>query len=104
MANYQGCGSESAAVGSLPAGASWCGALGLAGNVSEWVGDWYDEYYSTSPDRNPQGPTEDADMKVIRGGALLYSPVFVRCARRDGDIPSVRRHDVGFRCARDADQ
>ena len=44
-------------VGSYPAGASPNGALDLAGNVSEWVADWYgDTYYQSSPPINPAGP------------------------------------------------
>jgi hypothetical protein len=46
-----------APVGSYSEGASWCGALDMAGNVWEWVADRYaDDYYARSPARNPQGP------------------------------------------------
>ncbi|MCA9994055.1 MAG: SUMF1/EgtB/PvdO family nonheme iron enzyme, partial [Anaerolineales bacterium] len=45
-------------VGSYPAGASWVGVLDMAGNVYEWVADWYDaDYYDSSPVANPAGPT-----------------------------------------------
>ena len=48
---------ETAPVGSFPEGASWVGALDMAGNVYEWTHDWYSEsYYGQSPSRNPTGP------------------------------------------------
>ncbi|MEZ4672955.1 MAG: SUMF1/EgtB/PvdO family nonheme iron enzyme [Caldilineaceae bacterium] len=56
-------------VGSYPAGASPYGALDMAGNVSEWVADWYDEnYYEVSPLANPTGPANGV-RRVLRGGA-----------------------------------
>ena len=43
--------------------------LGKAGNVWEWVTDYYDEvYYSNSPYENPQGPSS-GETKVLRGGS-----------------------------------
>jgi formylglycine-generating enzyme required for sulfatase activity len=44
-------------VGSYPDGASWCGALDMAGNVREWLSYWWSEAYNAlSPIDNPQGP------------------------------------------------
>jgi len=58
-----------APVGSYPDGASWVGALDMAGNVWEWVNDWYDSgYYGQSPDENPSGPAS-GEYRVLRGGA-----------------------------------
>ena len=56
-------------VGSKPFLASPYGVMDLIGNTQgEWVSDWYaPDYYSISPDRNPQGPTE-GEEKVLRGG------------------------------------
>jgi formylglycine-generating enzyme required for sulfatase activity len=49
---------DTAPVGSYPGGASLYGALDMAGNVWEWVADWYDEkYYASSPRNNPTGPS-----------------------------------------------
>lgn len=57
-----------APVGNYPQGASPYGALDMAGNVSEWVADWYDtSYYSRSPRENPQGP-DSGSQRVQRGG------------------------------------
>ena len=83
-------------VGRYPAGASWCGALDMAGNVWELVADWYGEYPS-GRQVNPQGPSS-GDSRVLRGGSPLYE---VRSASR-GKFDAAS-HFVGFRCARGSD-
>ncbi len=91
---------RTAPVGSFPAGASWCGALDLAGNVWEWTGDWYDaEYYEQSPEQNPSGP-EGGEARVLRGGAWFDAALFMRGAYRAWDEPDNRSTVTGFRCVK----
>ena len=91
---------ESAPVGSYPAGASWIGALDMAGNVWEWVWDWYSGY--TGDDlTNPSGP-ETGTGKIIRGGCWANGEDGVRTTYRvdsGGEIkPTTRHSNIGFRC------
>jgi formylglycine-generating enzyme required for sulfatase activity len=90
------------AVGSLPTGASWCGALDLAGSVSEWCSDWYAEgYYTESPPTDPTGPASGA-CRVLRGGGWADSADLCRSVRRNRYVPGDRSGDFGFRFARAA--
>jgi formylglycine-generating enzyme required for sulfatase activity len=90
----------SSPTGSFPAGASWCGALDMAGNAAEWTADWYDEgYYAESPSDNPTGPST-GDHKVVRGGSWGHDQVGVRTTDRSYHIPPDHIYGVvGFRCA-----
>ncbi|WP_175492191.1 SUMF1/EgtB/PvdO family nonheme iron enzyme [Nitrosomonas sp. Nm34] len=90
-----------AAVGTHPKGASIFGVQDLAGNVSEWVNDWFVESFSLSERRNPKGPKSGTD-KVIRGGGWFDSASYITAARRMYANPDNRADDVGFRCAADA--
>lgn len=68
LANGPFCAGDTSAVGSYTAGASPHGALDMAGNVWEWVSDWYSPtYYAGSPYENPTGPATGVN-KVLRGG------------------------------------
>lgn len=98
-ANTQGRGSLKA-VGSYPDGRSPYGADDMAGNVWEWVQDWYEaEYYQASPPRAPTGPTI-GQTKVMRGGAWPDDQNQARVFTRLGVFPPDYTSDVvGFRCA-----
>ena len=87
-------------VGKYSDGASTYGVLDMAGNVWEWVADWYDEkYYSKSPNRNPDGPAS-GQFRVLRGGAWVTEANYVRAAQRLKVAFDFRDSIVGFRCAR----
>ncbi|MCH6557268.1 MAG: SUMF1/EgtB/PvdO family nonheme iron enzyme [Nitrospirae bacterium] len=74
----------------------------VAGNVAEWVADWYDAaYYRKAPDRNPKG-SEGGTHRAFRGGGWIDSTPMVRAAQRNGADPDTRMNWLGFRCARDS--
>jgi len=90
---------DTAPVGSYPAGGSWCGAVDMAGNVWEWVADWYAiDYYGRSPNSNPRGPTS-GPSRVIRGGSWSYPQKYARSAERNATHGGHMFGNVGFRCA-----
>ena len=90
---------ETAPVGRYEAGKSPYGAYDIAGNVWEWVADWYDaDYYSKAPERNPQGP-DSGEKRVLRGGSWSSYEGDARCVDRYGGDPEVRISYFGFRVA-----
>jgi formylglycine-generating enzyme required for sulfatase activity len=88
---------EAAPVGRYPNGASWCAVLDLAGNVWEWVADWYDAYPSARQ-VNPTGPAS-GETRVVRGGSWAGGRDHARAAVRDHGEPDRAGYGVGFRCA-----
>ncbi len=109
-------------VNSYPEGKSYYGVYNMAGNVFEWVQDWYDpNYYKTSQEvRNPQGPSfkESSSInsvqsvkgiagkkKVIRGGSWFAPAQSITTTHRFWNNPMNNSYGVGlgFRCARDVE-
>jgi formylglycine-generating enzyme required for sulfatase activity len=100
------CVGDTTQVGSNPAGASPYGALDMAGNVWEWVADWYDpDYYNTYPadgwPHNPTGP-DARKYRVQRGGSWNSKDKYLRVADRYYGLSEYSGYDLGFRCAVDA--
>ncbi|MBN4054090.1 formylglycine-generating enzyme family protein [Nitrospira defluvii] len=95
----------SAPVGSFEDGRSPYGLYDMAGNVSEWVSDWYDQfYYKESPFKNPTGPEDPGMIKVLsyRGGSYSNTSHDLRGSKRFGGAhPERGERTVGIRCARD---
>jgi eukaryotic-like serine/threonine-protein kinase len=92
---------QTAPVGKFPEGASWVGALDMAGNVWEWVNDWYaGDYYIHSPIEDPAGP-ENGETRVLRGGSWnnLSDGERERTSVRYGSNPGNKTNNIGFRCA-----
>ena len=97
LANYYSNVGKTVPVGSYPAGASPYGLHDMAGNVWELCQDWYDSsYYSTSPSRNPKGPSSGS-IRVRRGGNWIFDARYLRSACRLGIYPHIKKNDIGFR-------
>lgn len=92
-------------VGSYPEGASWVGALDMAGNAMEWSRDWLDAgYYAESPREDPTGP-ETGRIKPERGGWWGSNPFVARTTYRHyEDPPTYQDHHIGLRVVSLAEQ
>jgi formylglycine-generating enzyme required for sulfatase activity len=99
-ANYQSsCVGNTASVGSYKSGKSPYGAYDMAGNVWEWVNDFYEEnYYQDSPSSNPGGPISGA-YRILRGGSWDNLIRHAHSSLRLKFPPDGNSYIVGFRCA-----
>ena len=99
-ANYGGNVGDTTSVGNYEKGASFYGAYDMAGNVWEWVADWYDEnYYANSPSSNPLG-SDTGEYRALRGGSWLNNENGLRSATRHRNHPTDTSSNYGFRCSR----
>jgi len=116
IANFNFIVNDTSRVGTYPAGASPFGVLDMAGNIAEWVNDFYDfDYYKSADVLNPVGPlTSSSFNRVVRGGSLGDAEVNIRVSKRSSvpgsnlnAIPGSEEYlgdfspRIGFRCAVD---
>lgn len=102
LANYGNCLGDTSGVTIYDLGQSRFGIYHMAGNVWEWVSDWYsDAYYRSSPQDNPQGPDTGTE-KVLRGGSWKDDYGEIRSMNREAQKPAYSSNAIGFRCAKDA--
>lgn len=94
---------QPAVVGSFALDHSSSGVADMAGNVSEWVFDWYQaDYYSVADDTNPAGPSNRrSEGRVIRGGSFADPLDQARVTNRRHQDEAYGYPTVGFRCAKD---
>jgi len=102
VANFGGLFLDTTRVKQFETGKSPYGAYDMAGNVYEWVADWYDPiYYPNVPSTNPSGP-HLGEWRVYRGGSWYNFADVIRSAIRGAVSPSALQYNLGFRCAMDA--
>jgi formylglycine-generating enzyme required for sulfatase activity len=101
LANAFGCAGKPQPVDLHPAGASPYGAVDMAGNVAEYVADFYGAtYYAESPAEDPPGPATGT-TRVRRGGTYIAGRDGLAAFDRVAVGANVRVDTIGFRCARD---
>lgn len=116
IANFNFMVGDTTRVGTYPRGASPFGVMDMAGNVAEWVNDYFDlKAYESTERVNPQGPAKSYTyQRVVRGGSLGDAEINIRVSKRsavDGPNPTALLDPValtgayspriGFRCAMD---
>lgn len=99
LLNFANCSGRTTNVKAYENGISPYGVFDMAGNVFEWVFDWYDvNYYSQSPVENPTGP-QSGQYRVIRGSSFETESNQIASTIRRSNEPTDSERDTGFRCA-----
>ena len=102
------CSVGTSKVGSYEAGKSPYGVYDMAGNVWEWVADFYNKfyYYTAVVNPNPMGPlaSDGTNRRIVRGGSWNEPPVSMRSSNRYPVNYALANYETGFRCARPLDQ
>lgn len=99
QANFNYAAQDVAPVGAYASDVSSFGVYDMAGNVREWVSDWYQwDYYATAPQSNPTGPGVGV-TKVLRGGSWNDIDIYIRATSRKNFLPESFDSNLGFRCA-----
>jgi formylglycine-generating enzyme len=94
----------SAVVGTVQTDKSPYGVMDGAGNVMEWVADWYGErYYTEAPEQNPPSPDHGV-YRVLRGGGYATTGADIRITSRSKMVADFRDETIGFRCAVSGDK
>jgi len=105
LASYDACAAGAPGPGcSKPGGASQEGVCDLAGNLAEWVGDWYqaDGYASCAQGcEDPRGPDTDTGLKVVRGGSFEEPAAGLRASARSSAAPGSSSASIGVRCVQE---
>jgi formylglycine-generating enzyme required for sulfatase activity len=102
-ANCDGCGSRWDNKQTSPVGSFKPNAFGLYdmhGNVWQWTEDCYHNRYNEAPKDASAWTTGNCGRRMVRGGAWLYGPSYLRAAYRDGFTIESRNYALGFRVAR----
>lgn len=98
LLNFDNCSGFPVDVAQFPLGQSYYTLFDMAGNVLEWVYDWYDpNYYNVSQAQDPTGP-ETGELRGLRSSSYYSFPTDIEMARRLYMEPEKYRVDVGFRC------
>ena len=98
LLNYVGCLGHTSGVSDYPTGRSPYGLFDMAGNVFQWVNDFYDDHaYDNMPAQNPTGPAS-GDMHVVRGSSFETEAAQLMSGIRHPAASAYHSRDLGFRC------
>ena len=99
LLNFEGCVGHTTGVLDFEDGRSSYGAYDMAGNVFQWVNDFYEEHaYDTMDSRNPTGPAS-GDSHVIRGSSYETELALLASGVRHFGAKAYHSSELGFRCS-----